>query len=886
MRNRVVSQSVVCLKCQDNRADLQGGKMEPNKPRKTLRLYAQSVTLAIIVFLTLLSFCTANLSAKPVDKGQAEKAVRGWLKADARPLGAALGRQIKKIDTFADDSGEAMYYVVYLQPSGFVVVPCDDLVEPVICFADSGTYDPSDDNPLGALVSRDIPARIAAARAVKAAKDDWTQTQTLTKKKTALQKNVIKAHDKWNRLLDYSDMPAVMGISGISEVWVEPLVQSMWGQTTVGSYEGGLSCYNYYTPPYEYGNSYNYPCGCVATAMAQLMRYREYPGTYVWNNMPLQPDNSISVPERQAIGQFCFDAAESVDTIYASGSSEASLSDASRELRETFYYTNSIRGSNPTIGDGLNGIVNPNLDASYPVLLGLNGPGGGHAVVCDGYGYNVSTLYHHLNMGWSGNDDAWYALPVVDAYYYYNNIHTCVYNVFTSGSDEIISGRVTDLAGNPIAEVNITAQTSTEGTYQTTTDIAGIYALVNVPSYEDFTVTASKALHDFTEQNVSTGSSSNGASTSGNRWGVDFASQSTAPPTAFSETVSAFSGTTEAITLYAIDDGWPNPPGQLTYIITSLPGHGTLMDPAAGQIKTVPYTLANYDNTVDYWPCPYYTGQDYFDFKANDGGTYPQGGDSEPATITIDVNNVIYTTFAPSSDWVAYWPMGTAYHDSRTQVIYLAGEIGSAKTITDLALDVYQTPGQALNNWTIRMKHTSLSVYSGYPLFETAGWTTVFQGNEPATPGGWRNFHFQNTFEYNGTDNLMIDFSHNNSSSSSDGYCQISDTGATRVLMAFANSTHGDPLSWTSYDIGIYTDSYVPNIKLVSILPAEPISGDFEPDCDVDFYDFACLGQSWLSSTGQTNYNPVCDISEPIDGVIDELDIAVFAENWLESIGP
>jgi hypothetical protein len=324
----------------------------------------------------------------------------------------------------------------------------------------------------------------------------------------------------------------------------------------------------------------------------------------------------------------------------------------------------------------------------------------------------------------------------------------------------------------------------------------------------------------------------------------------------------------------------------LTYIITSFPKHGTLTDPATGQIKTVPYTLANYDNIVDYWPCTYYTGQDHLDFKANDGGTYPQGGDSEPATITIDVNNVIYTTFAPSSGWIAYWPMRTSYHDSRTQVIYLAGEIGDAKTITDLALDVYQTPGQALNNWTIRMKHTSFSAYSGYPLFETAGWTTVFQGNEPATPGGWRNFHFQNTFEYNGVDNLMIDFSHNNSSSSSDGDCQVSDTGAARVLMAFANSTHGDPLNWTSYGISIYTADAVPNINLVSIQPAEPISGDFEPDCDVDFYDFAFLGQSWLSSIGQTNYNPVCDISELIDGVIDELDIAVFAEHWLESIGP
>ena len=58
-------------------------------------------------------------------------------------------------------------------------------------------------------------------------------------------------------------------------------------------------------------------------------------------------------------------------------------------------------------------MVNPNLDAGYPVLFGITGAGG-HAIVCDGYGYNPSTMYHHLNMGWSGNDDAWYNLPTID----------------------------------------------------------------------------------------------------------------------------------------------------------------------------------------------------------------------------------------------------------------------------------------------------------------------------------------------------------------------------------------------------------------------------------------------------------------------------------------
>ncbi len=67
-------------------------------------------------------------------------------------------------------------------------------------------------------------------------------------------------------------------------------------------------------------------------------------------------------------------------------------------------------------------------------MLSLKRTGGGHVVLADGYGYNNSTLYHHLNMGWSGSDDVWYALPLVDAYYTYTSFSGCVYNVYTSGS--------------------------------------------------------------------------------------------------------------------------------------------------------------------------------------------------------------------------------------------------------------------------------------------------------------------------------------------------------------------------------------------------------------------------------------------------------------------
>ena len=830
---------------------------------------------AVLLLFFLLS---TGVLAGPVEKQQAEKAVRGWLKKDIRPFGLSPGRQIKSTDTFYDESGGPLYYVVYLQTSGFVIVPADDRVEPIICFASGQTYSPSDDNPLGAMVGSDIPARIAAVKALDSAVSEL-QTGNSVSDRAALLKAVANARGKWDQLTSRSDMSAssitASGASGISDVRVQPLVQSSWGQTTVG----GMTCYNYYTPN-------NWPCGCVATGMAQLMRYHEYPGTYIWSNMPLRPDESITLIERQTIGALCYIAAESIDTVYGEDSSSAALSDASDELVDTFNYANSIFGTYPSAGTVLNNMVNPNLDAELPVLLALSGPYGGHTIVCDGYGYNSSTLYHHLNMGWDGYEDAWYNLPDVNSSpYYFPSISGSAYNIYTSGSGEIISGRVTNITGIPIPGAAVTATSG--GTYYATTNNSGIYALKNVPSNRSYTVSVSKPPYTFANQNILTGKSNDWSSASGNKWGINFASQTAGPPIAYSQEVAAISGITETITLIAGDDGLPNPPGQMSYIIAALPQHGSLSDPAAGEITTVPYTLAANGNIVDYWPCAYFAGQDSLEFKANDGGTYPSGGDSEAAAVAIDVNDVIYTTYEPQTSSYAYWPMRTSYHDSRTQVIYLAGEIGVSQTITDLALDVYQAPGQTLNNWTIRMKHTGKSCYANpSPYFETTGWTTVYQGNDTISSAGWRNFHFQSAFEYNGTSNLIIDFSHNNTYSTSNGYCMASDTGATRVVMSFADSDYGDPLDWSDYSApGRWTSPYVPNIKLISNVPAEePLVGDFEPDCRVGVRDLDILSSAWLSGPGDGNWNPDCDISQPSDDIINFLDFCALAAHWLESI--
>jgi len=502
-------------------------------------------TILLAVVLIFLHLC-GSLWARPTTSDEAQMVVAGWLKTNAQPLGTALGREIIKIETFIDDNDQPVYYVVYLQPNGFVIVSADDLVEPIIAFADDGTFEPSLENPLGALVNNDLNGRITAVR----------NTFSLQMEAPG------GPRSKWRHLISLAEASesgfALMGLITLSDVRVEPLIKSKWGQRFICDENG----YNYYTPN-------NYHCGCTATAMAQLMRYHEHPtgrmnigrrnfsikvddeselaytrggdgrgGPYKWSLMELEPDCSTTLEQRQAIGALCYDAAVAAQTEFSEDSSASNLHDARDVLQDTFMYNNAIRASdsNGNMGGSvLNNMVNTNLDAGYPVILGIKREqtDAGHAVVADGYGYDFSRLYHHLNMGWSGSDDIWYNLPNIDSSRaeYYDTVNGCIYNIFPSGSGEIISGRVTDTSGNPISDATVTAE-SRSGSYTAVTNNKGIYALVKVGSYTAYIVSVTKSGYNFTSQGVNTRKSEDSTRVSGNKWGIDFVGEEALVPPA------------------------------------------------------------------------------------------------------------------------------------------------------------------------------------------------------------------------------------------------------------------------------------------------------------------------------------------------------------------
>jgi probable HAF family extracellular repeat protein len=520
--------------------------------------YQRSIRVWFIVLFGLLLSVSGGWGA-PITPERAQRVVENWLAQDPQPLKTPLGQRVKNVQTFADEAGNPSYHVVYLDPAGLVFVPGDDLVEPIIGFSTAHVYDSSPANPAGALVSRDIPRRVTRARQREAqARDQGLDF--------APQGDLEAAQRKW-AILDPNTESAMGRLPVVSDPRVEPLIKTWWGQGDVK----GVHVYNYYThwkDPEDPTKEFYFAAGCNAVAMGQLMRYHQHPATgvgtgayrisiqttgapkyfdeplrggdssggpYRWDLMVADPlGMGITEEQARAIGALTHDAGVAAHQDYTSTKGAGTATSLSgKALKETFGYGNYIAGwgrGASIVLDKLYLMVNPNLDAKLPVILGINGPDVSHVVLCDGYGYQTdgatSTPYHHLNMGWQYVGDYWYNLPNIDTpepNKPYNAINDCIYNIFLSGAGEIVSGRILGSACQaPVEGVRVTATRTPGGeTFSASTDYNGIYGLTNLPSNSTFTIRPSKAGYAFSDTTVTTGKSVNDGDP-GNCWGVNF----------------------------------------------------------------------------------------------------------------------------------------------------------------------------------------------------------------------------------------------------------------------------------------------------------------------------------------------------------------------------
>jgi len=472
--------------------------------------------------LCLLSFVLPlALTAAPVSAEQAGRVAKAWV-ARGKTLGAKFGKSVEKVHAHATTNGVS-FYAVKMQDGGTVFLSSDTEVAPVVCFTpeedDYSTLDPK--GPLWALLNGDLSARGART------KNSASRVMSAASSGTAAQATgLTKSERLWSELLEEPGptnvtrafLSAVRTDGGVGDLRVAPLVKSKWDQKNAN----GMACYNYYTPngptPANFvtGSTGNAYCGCVATAMSQVMRYHSFPtasmgvitractwedssgtetsislttqgGTFDWANMTLVPSGaSMTAANYQAIGKLTSDVGISVYMGYSASGSGAFSFDITYALLNVWGYKCAIhfdpRGLDQTVGSSeriqsWQKSLFANFDAGYPVCMGIPG----HAILADGYGFNGEYDYVHLNLGWSGSCNFWYNLPdVTEAGAKFTSVDSITYNVFPDKdkSYAVVSGRVTDESGNPHEDAKVEIWKGSALTAEVRSSSTGVWGAV------------------------------------------------------------------------------------------------------------------------------------------------------------------------------------------------------------------------------------------------------------------------------------------------------------------------------------------------------------------------------------------------------------------------
>lgn len=193
----------------------------------------------------------------------------------------------------------------------------------------------------------------------------------------------------------------------------------------------------------KYGVEQRCPVGCVALALAQIMKYYNYPEMgqgsktykplfgggdlsanfgetkYLWDKMrdkyfSLASYRNYSDEEADAVSTLCFHVGVSVGMMYQlSGSSAFAYGNIPRDMVENFRYDGEkiryLKRADYTKKQWMD-LIFTELSEGRPVFYSGNSPAqGGHAWVVDGYN---ATGEVHINWGWCGKSDGYFDIDL------------------------------------------------------------------------------------------------------------------------------------------------------------------------------------------------------------------------------------------------------------------------------------------------------------------------------------------------------------------------------------------------------------------------------------------------------------------------------------------
>lgn len=358
----------------------------------------------------------ANVAAAPVDVNTARIAGTHFLQQKGL---IESDDTLTLYTTVKDGSVPACFYVFNLGEQGFVIVSADDRCMPVIGYSMNGRYN-----------SDMLPDNMR----------HWLQEQASDIRR-GIEANAPEnpAHlTMWKKLLTHK------GDSETPQPKADNyLLTSTWEQG---------SGYNNYCPVM---NGQHVVVGCVATAMAQIIRYYGKPTRgfgqksyrhstygvlavdfdttdYDFSLMPNKIRRSSPSAEKDMVSRFCYHCGVVVNMNYQNPDHTSGSGAHTSHVPEGllyFGYTSALHYTR-SVNDSLwVAMIRNEIDNRRPIEYSGFSDEGGHAFVLDGY--NNSNQYH-FNWGWGGYADGFYTLTTMAGF---TSQHEMVINIIPSGWD-------------------------------------------------------------------------------------------------------------------------------------------------------------------------------------------------------------------------------------------------------------------------------------------------------------------------------------------------------------------------------------------------------------------------------------------------------------------
>lgn len=368
-------------------------------------------------FIIMTMAFSLGLMARPVDVETAKQLGGSFMAAQNRAITA-----LTLVETEKTVSGLEVCYVFNCQPKGFVIVAADDRMRPILGYSTESSF------------------HLVAVEEGPEVFFDAYRCDLMAAVEQGLEPSseVVR---QWRMLAEAGRLP------NRSESTVEPLCASTWHQTQL---------YNDQCPEDPEGYNGHVKSGCVANAMAQIMRYWEWPKTGVGSHSyycygygstsygtlsanfgeadyryELMPDFlDYTSPQYQvdAVALLEYHAGVSVEMSYGPSASGAYSFDAIDAFQQYFRYSplTDFEDRYYYSDDQWVELMKNELDNGRPMYYSAysntkDGTRGGHAFVCDGYDeYD----FFHFNWGWQGFDNGFYSINGMDlTYHAYNYDH-------------------------------------------------------------------------------------------------------------------------------------------------------------------------------------------------------------------------------------------------------------------------------------------------------------------------------------------------------------------------------------------------------------------------------------------------------------------------------